>query len=43
MSALVDGVRRVAHAPAILLGVWTLTLLVSMPKTAAVISALRIM
>ena len=31
MSALVDGMRRVARAPAILIGVWTLTLLVSLP------------
>src|SRR5205823_2273392 len=31
VSALFDGMRRVARAPALLLGVWTFTLLVSLP------------
>jgi hypothetical protein len=35
MSALLDGIRRVNRAPAILVGVWTLTILVSLPLTAA--------
>jgi hypothetical protein len=35
MSAWRDGVRRVNSAPVVLLGVWTLTLLVSMPLAAA--------
>jgi hypothetical protein len=34
MSALADGIRRVARAPAILIGVWGLTLLVSLPMAA---------
>ncbi len=35
MTAWRDGVRRVASAPLILLGVWALTLLVSVPMAAA--------
>jgi hypothetical protein len=35
MTAWRDGVRRVKSAPAILLGVWALTLLVSVPMAAA--------
>src|SRR5438105_2750514 len=35
MSALGDGIRRVNRAPAIILGVWGLTLLVSVPLAAA--------
>ena len=35
MNALVDGIRRVNRAPAILAGVWALTLLVSLPLTLA--------
>ena len=35
MSALRDGVRRVNRAPAIVLGVWALTLLVSVPLAVA--------
>jgi hypothetical protein len=34
-SAWLDGVRRVNRAPAILIGVWALTLLVSVPLTVA--------
>jgi hypothetical protein len=34
-AAWVDGVRRVNRAPAILIGVWALTLLVSLPLTIA--------
>jgi hypothetical protein len=34
-SAAIDGVRRVIHAPAILLGVWALTLCVSLPLALA--------
>ena len=34
MSALADGIRRVVRAPAILIGVWALTLLVSLPMAA---------
>jgi hypothetical protein len=40
MSAWLDGARRVNRAPAILLGVWALTLLVSLPLTLAVRAAL---
>ncbi len=32
-SALRDGIRRVTRAPAIVIGVWALTLLVSLPLT----------
>jgi hypothetical protein len=35
LSALRDGIRRVNRAPAILLGVWAVTLLVSVPLAAA--------
>ena len=35
MSAWLDGMRRVKRAPAILLGVWLLTLMVSVPLAAA--------
>jgi hypothetical protein len=35
MSALADGIRRVNRAPALLAGVWVLTLLVSLPLAAA--------
>jgi len=35
MSALGDGIRRVNRAPAIILGVWALTLLVSVPLAVA--------
>ena len=34
-SAWLDGVRRVNRAPAILMGVWAITLLVSLPLTLA--------
>src|SRR5262249_10019247 len=34
MSALRDGIRRVTSAPAILLGVWAVTLLVGLPLAA---------
>src|SRR5438477_4075350 len=33
LSAWVDGVRRVGRAPLVLLGVWVLTMLVSLPLT----------
>src|SRR4029077_4982392 len=35
IGAWLDGIRRVNRAPAILLGVWALTLLVSVPLTLA--------
>ena len=35
LSAAVEGARRVSRAPAILVGVWALTLLVSLPLTLA--------
>ena len=35
MSALQDGIRRVNAAPALVLGVWALTLLVSVPLAVA--------
>src|SRR5881397_2673632 len=33
LSAWIDGMRRVTRAPMILLGVWVLTVLVSLPLT----------
>ena len=33
ISAAIDGTRRVNRAPAVLLGVWVLTIAVSMPLT----------
>jgi hypothetical protein len=35
VSALLDGIRRVNRAPAIWLGVWALTVAVSLPLAAA--------
>ena len=35
LSALREGIRRVNRAPAIWLGVWALTILVSLPLAAA--------
>jgi len=40
MTALADGARRVTRAPAILAGVWAVTMLVSAPLTAALQSML---
>ncbi len=40
-SALVDGIRRVGRAPALLAGVWLMTLLVSVPPALALRSSIE--
>jgi hypothetical protein len=41
MSAIADGIRRVGHAPAILAGVWLLTLIVGLPLAVSMQASLR--